>query len=128
MNAQSLSPTSLSFYQEMIREVTGAPVGVLAILENIMRDEVFHSTLDWQSREEFAEGARQAYAIYLDDMVFYLRKARAHSLRWRINQLENDLVRARKRGNPKMIERLETQLGLAARNLEAIGSLVARDV
>ena len=127
MNAQSLSPKPLSLYQEMIREATAAPVEALAILENIMRDEVFHSTLDWQSKEEFAEGAREAYAIYQQDPVFYQRMARAQSLRWRIGQWESDLMKARKRGNPKTIERLETQLRFAAKDLEAIESFITQN-
>jgi len=128
VNAQSLSSKPLSFYQEMIQEVTDAPVEALAILENIMRDEVFHSTLDWQSQEEFAEGAREAYAIYLQDPVFYQRMARAQSLRWRISQLESDLIKAHKRGNPKTIERLETQLRFAAKDLEAVESFITQSL
>jgi hypothetical protein len=29
----------------------------------IMREVVFHSTLDWQTREEFQDGARKAYVV-----------------------------------------------------------------
>ena len=45
---------------QLIREATGAAVGDVARIENIMRDEIFHSTLDWQTREQLVDGARQA--------------------------------------------------------------------
>lgn len=124
MKAQSLLPNDLPFYQQMIKEVTNAPVAELAIIENIMRDEVFHSTLDWQSREEFAQGAKEAYAIFHDDPVFCHRVTRARSLRWRISRWEDDLLKARKRGSAKTIERLETQLRFAHKDLETIESTV----
>lgn len=126
MQTQPRIANSLPGYQELIREVTEAPLSALGIIENIMRDEVFHSTLDWQSRELFAEGARKAYAIFLDDPVFHYRLARAQSLRFRIGEWERRLIKARKRGSSKTIERLETQLRFARRDLEAIESPVAR--
>ena len=55
----------LTAYKERIAEATGAPDTILPILENIMREEVFHSTLDWQSDEQFTAGARQALRIFL---------------------------------------------------------------
>jgi len=33
------------------------------MIEDIMRNEVFHSTLDWQTRAEFRQGARKAAKI-----------------------------------------------------------------
>ena len=35
-----------------------------AVVEEIMRAHVFHSTLDWQTSEEFRSGALEAYAIF----------------------------------------------------------------
>lgn len=32
-------------------------------IEDCMRHDIFHSTLDWQSREQFAAGAREAWAL-----------------------------------------------------------------
>ncbi len=32
-------------------------------IEDTMRHVVFHSTLDWQTRDQLHEGARQAFAI-----------------------------------------------------------------
>lgn len=60
----------------MIAEATGAKDDILPILEEIMRSEVFHSTLDWQSAAEFRSGARKAYRLYLADKAFYDANAR----------------------------------------------------
>lgn len=50
----------LSIYEKAIVEATGCAPEEAAQIEDIMRHEIFHSTLDWQSREELDEGARQA--------------------------------------------------------------------
>ena len=50
----------MKMIHRIIQEATGAPAGECAILENIMREEIFHSTLDWQSREQLIAGAQQA--------------------------------------------------------------------
>ncbi len=61
----------LSGYAALIREANGAPRDLLGLLENIMRDEVFHSVLDWQTRDELAEGARRAYERYRLNAAYY---------------------------------------------------------
>lgn len=58
-------------YQRLIQQATGAPVSDLAPIEDIMREEIFHSTLDWQIREQLAEGARQAQRRLNDDREMY---------------------------------------------------------
>lgn len=60
-----------NYYQDRIAEITGAKSEELVIVENILRDDVFHSTLDWQTAKEFKCGARKAYRIYLDDKAFF---------------------------------------------------------
>jgi len=52
-------------YQALISEATGchAP-NVLSEVEDIMRNVIFHSTLDWQSREAFIQGAKDAFEVY----------------------------------------------------------------
>ncbi len=47
-------------YQRLIQQATGAPLGDLAHIENIMREEIFHGTLDWQTRGRLANAARLA--------------------------------------------------------------------
>lgn len=59
------------FYQDTIIEDTGCTPSDAIMVENIMRDEVFHSTLDWQSRAEFKRGARRAYQLLNADRSTY---------------------------------------------------------
>ena len=47
-------------YHKMILADTGCAPQDAAKIERIMREEIFHSTLDWQSRAEFRAGAREA--------------------------------------------------------------------
>ena len=48
----------------MIIEDTGCLPEVAPRIEVIMRDFIFHSTLDWQSRERFRSGAIEAAELY----------------------------------------------------------------
>ena len=52
-----------SFYQGLIIEATGVSEKDAGFVEDIMRNDVFHSTLDWQSRAQFVRGARQAVEL-----------------------------------------------------------------
>ncbi|PKO77990.1 MAG: hypothetical protein CVU21_05485 [Betaproteobacteria bacterium HGW-Betaproteobacteria-15] len=63
MNAQ-LATLKLSGYQELIREATGVlDLEHLERIEDIMRNVIFHSTLDWQSRAQLEKAAREAMQI-----------------------------------------------------------------
>ena len=53
----------MSAYEQMIIEDTGCKPDDAPMIEDIMRNEVFHSTLDWQSRAQFRQGARKAAKI-----------------------------------------------------------------
>jgi hypothetical protein len=56
----------LSGYQQIISQATGViEPKQLDEIEQIMRDTIFHSTLDWQTRSELMRGARQARAVQL---------------------------------------------------------------
>lgn len=55
----------------LIEEATDAPARDLAQIENIMREEIFHSTLDWQSAEQLSDAARQAFARLNADRELY---------------------------------------------------------
>ncbi len=70
-NAPTTSKSNLSPYAELIHEATKAPLDVLDILEEIMRNEIFRSTLDWQTKKQFHAGAKKAYKIYLSNIPFY---------------------------------------------------------
>ena len=55
----------------LIQDATDAPAGDLVQIEKIMRDEIFHSTLDWQTRAQLADAARQAFARLNEDRELY---------------------------------------------------------
>lgn len=58
-------PTETKGYAKAISEATGVTdQAVLNELEDIMRNTIFHSTLDWQSKAEFNKGAKEALEIY----------------------------------------------------------------
>jgi len=50
----------MTFYQDLIVKVTGANKTDAEYIEDIMRNDIFHSTLDWQSRAELMRAARTA--------------------------------------------------------------------
>jgi hypothetical protein len=51
----------MNYYQTLIIEATGCPETDAQEVENYMRDTIFHSTLDWQSKAQLNKGARQAW-------------------------------------------------------------------
>lgn len=63
----------MKMIHRIIQEATGAPAGECAILENIMREEIFHSTLDWQSWEQLKAGAQQAQQRLESDREWYVQ-------------------------------------------------------
>jgi hypothetical protein len=52
--------TRRSIYEDIITEATGITGRDVGHVESIMREDIFHSTLDWQSREMLARAAREA--------------------------------------------------------------------
>ena len=76
------SPTSASnlhrasrrggrYLSKLIHEATQAPDHDLPILAHIMRSDVFHSTLDWQTREQLVDGAREAHTLLAANRDLY---------------------------------------------------------
>ncbi len=53
----------MSRYREIIRQATGCNEVRAAEIEDVMRNVIFHSTLDWQTRKELEEAARMAAEI-----------------------------------------------------------------
>jgi hypothetical protein len=100
-------------YAALIAEATGASESLLPILEHIMREEVFHSTLDWQSRAEFRTGARKAHRIFLADPEFHLLADAAWKASSQVFCLECALVDARRAEDQAEIARLESALAEA---------------
>lgn len=84
----------LSGYAEDIAQATGAPVEILPILEDIMRQDVFHSTLDWQTARQFRAGARKALAIYTADAEFFQANFRVRRAHFRLMVAEQNLREA----------------------------------
>jgi hypothetical protein len=56
--------TELRGYAKTISEATGVTDAEdLADIEDCMRHDIFHSTLDWQTRAQLARGAREAWEV-----------------------------------------------------------------
>jgi len=60
-----------------------------AIVEEILREEVFHSTLDWQSSEQLLGGAIRAHDLFRRDEAFYRASARHGKAQFQVLQLES---------------------------------------
>mgnify|MGYP001594854238 CR=1 FL=1 len=63
-------------YTQMIQAATGCTDAEAREAEEIMRHDIFHSTLDWQSRSLFDKAARLAVAVLRDETIL-ARHARA---------------------------------------------------
>jgi hypothetical protein len=57
--------TKLSYYAKQIIESTGCKESEVAEVEDIMRNDVLHSTLDWLTKPQFKKAAKDAYEVYL---------------------------------------------------------------
>ena len=54
----------MSIYSGIISEATGVTdEDRLRAIEDVMRDDIFHSTLDWQTRGQLEEAARTAVTV-----------------------------------------------------------------
>jgi hypothetical protein len=51
----------MSKYSALIKQATGCDDAEARRIEDFMRNTIFHSTLDWQTREELADAARLAH-------------------------------------------------------------------
>ena len=56
----------MTLYEEIIMQGCGCTADEVAEVEDILRQDVFHSTLDWQTKAQLKRGAKKAYAIYKD--------------------------------------------------------------
>ena len=61
----------MSSYQNAIIEDTGCNPAAAAMIEHIMREDIFHSTLDWQTQAELRRAARKAAKILDEDRPLY---------------------------------------------------------
>ena len=87
---------------------------LLPILERIMREEVFHSTLDWQTAHEFNQGAKKAHKIYMGDAAFYDAEHAHRGQAYLHFKAEVELNAARESGDAARITEAERAFAVAA--------------
>jgi hypothetical protein len=103
----------VSFVEEQIRAITHAPERYVPILEKIMRREIFHSTLDWQTSAQFNSGARKAKRMFLKAPTFYIAEHEMDEAVCRRFFAEGALARAKSDGDANAISAAETALAEA---------------
>lgn len=113
-------------YASLIAAATGAAESRLALLENLMRDEIFHSTLDWQSAEELAEGARRAHDLYRSAPAYFDGLLILQRAEFRLTKLESKLRNALDSGNTEKPTDLETRVQLARESTHAAREAIPR--
>lgn len=89
MKAASPSP-----YADIIIKATGATGDDVIIIENIMREEIFHSTLDWQTARQLATAARAAQTMLREDYEFHHLVLADRRLAFEESKLEQSLNQA----------------------------------
>lgn len=63
----------MSRYTQDIVDLLHCTEEEAVIIEDLMRSQVFHSTIDWVSERQFNKGAREAQRIFEDDREFFLQ-------------------------------------------------------
>lgn len=56
---------NLTFYQKSIIEATNCSIDEVSEIEDIMRNTILHSTLDWLSKSQFNKAAKEAYDLFV---------------------------------------------------------------
>ena len=122
-----MSATESSFYSSTIASATGAVARDLGMIEEIMRTEIYHSTLDWQSAAELADGARKAYRILQGNRPFYELSRQQTGLlcmemkvRKQMEKAEAALARAESRGDAQRAEASRQQISKATQRLHEL--------
>jgi len=59
------------YISDLIQKATQVPHQDIAMIENIMRSDIFHSTLDWQSRDQLVDGARAAHSLLVSNRELF---------------------------------------------------------
>lgn len=72
---------SLTTYQRDIIEATDCRPEDAEEIEDYMRNVIFHSTLDWQSRSQFNKAARMAYKD-----IIWMRSSEGQAYMKQINE------------------------------------------
>ena len=85
----------MSTYQDMIIEDIGCSPDDAVMFEHIMREDIFHSTLDWQTRAQFCRAARKATKILAENRDLYeLERAYARAIFEEMQQAAAQKLRA----------------------------------
>lgn len=126
-----MSAIKSSPYASAIALATGARARDWGMIETIMRTEVYHSTLDWQSRSEFEDGARKAYRILQANRPFYeLSRRQAELLckemkvRQQMEKAEASLSRAEGRGDAVRAQTSRQQMEKAVQRLRDLNEQI----
>ncbi len=80
----------MSTYRETILKATGCNAGDAAMIEDIMRNDIFRSTLDWQTADELHRAAREAKRSLDENRPLfenYRRLMRAAAARMKTEQI-----------------------------------------
>lgn len=70
-------------YKELITKLTGCKESEASEVEDIMRNDILHSTLDWVPLEQFRDAAKEAY-----EMLLYMNSDEGQQY---INELKNKI-------------------------------------
>lgn len=54
----------MNYYQKLIIETLNCTQSEAIEVEEIMREDIFHSTLDWQTKKQLQDSAKQGMEIY----------------------------------------------------------------
>jgi len=53
----------MNYYDDLIIRATGVTGRDAGYIEDIMRNDIFHSTLDWQTRAQLVRAAKKAVGL-----------------------------------------------------------------
>jgi hypothetical protein len=107
---------------QRITQATGIAPEHAHLIECIMREEVFHSTLDWQTADQIRDAAREAHRIFESDQDHYLAWDAYKRLHYCILSRETELREAEKQGDAMRIKVLGSTLN-GLRALERVRSM-----
>jgi hypothetical protein len=71
MKSPTVPRTPSNWFHAFIHDAINARGKDLAMIGNIMRDDIFHSTLDWQTSEQLSFAAGQAFDLLNENRDLY---------------------------------------------------------
>lgn len=116
----------LNFLHEMICQATGVSPKLAPTIERLMREHIFHSTLDWQTAEQLEQGAREAHALYKLAPPYFDTWSALLAAAYKRMKADKRLASARERGKPEAIAKAEEYLGQCKYEEEWLGDVCTR--